>query len=430
MLASHKLRVKMTGIQGKLLELSGKDGTLSEDEQKEMTEKRSELQDLNTRYAVALEAEGVEKVDVKPALDGEGRELQRLEERASLSNFIQSGIEGRSVDGAEKELNEKWGLGENEFPLSMLAPKDDEDRVEVRADATTSLTIDTAQKPRGWLDRLFAGSAVDHLGISPSSVPVGVDAYPVTSGGVTASTVTKGTKKESEEFTATVETLKPLRCSASVIYSKEDAHRIPQMEDAIRRDMRNAFTDAMSREVINGVDDSSNDAVISGLLETGTPLKIDGTTDGNLATASTGADVVKGFLGLVDGIHARTPGDLRALVAPEMLSFLGSLTDATTNAPRNYVTDALSRKGVALMSTDHISEIGTTGDGVGDSYAIISRARGLSGAVQMPVWSGASLITDMFTKAQEGKIILTLVSYWNFAVVRDSNFALRRIARS
>lgn len=435
MLTSHKLAVEIQERKKRLLELAGVDEP-TEDQNKEREEIRSKLVELEDRRLSAIEGEQVDQSDTEMELDAEGRERARLEERASFANYLMAGYEERAVDGAEKELNDAMGIKHGSFPLSMLAPKDDRrdgfDRngIETRADAVTSLSIDTAQRPRSFLDRLFKGSAVQHLGISPTSVPAGVDAYPVTTGGVTAQTVTKGTKKEAEEFTATVETLKPLRCSASVIYSKEDAHRIPQLEDAIRRDMRNAFVDAMSNEVINGVDGASNATVITGLVETGTPLKIDGTADGNLSAASTGTQIVSGFLSLVDGIHAQTPGDLRALVAPELMAYMGSLTDGSTNAPDQYITDILSRKGVSVMATDHISEIGTSGDAAGDSYAVISRGRGLAGAVQMPVWAGASLIVDPYSRTQQGEILLTLVSFWNFAVVRDSNFALRRIARS
>ena len=87
-------------------------------------------------------------------------------------------------------------------------------------------------------------------------------------------------------------------------------------------------------------------------------------------------------------------------------------------------------KGVPIMATDHISELGSTGDSAGDSYAIVSKARGLAGSYAFPVWANADLITDVWTGAQSGTVTLTLVGYYNFVVVRDANFAIRRLARS
>ena len=103
-----------------------------------------------------------------------------------------------------------------------------------------------------------------------------------------------------------------------------------------------------------------------------------------------------------------------------------------TNAPRGYVLDVFDErlKGIPVMATDHISELGTSGNVAGDSYAIVSKARGLAGSYAFPVWSAADLVTDVWSDAQKGIVRLTLTAYYNFKVIRDANFAIRRLARS
>ena len=91
--------------------------------------------------------------------------------------------------------------------------------------------------------------------------------------------------------------------------------------------------------------------------------------------------MVSAFESFVDGIYAVNTSDLRALFSPEARAFIGSLTDASTNAPRHYMSDLLQLvKRVPIMGTDHISEIASSGDGAGDSYFIVSKGRGLAGS--------------------------------------------------
>ena len=144
-----------------------------------------------------------------------------------------------------------------------------------------------------------------------------------------------------------------------------------------------------------------------------------------------GAEVIAGFEGLVDGIYARSTSELRALMAPEARSYLGQIADASTNAPRNYILDQLRHvKEIPIMATDHISELGTTGDAAGDSYVIVSKQRGLMGSFALPVWENARILVDYWSESEFGLIKMVLEAYYNFLVIRDDNFAVRRIARS
>ena len=58
-----------------------------------------------------------------------------------------------------------------------------------------------------------------------------------------------------------------------------------------------------------------------------------------------------------------------------------------------------------------------------DFAAAVGLARGNMGAGVCPVWQGAELIRDKWTNAASGQVQLTLNAYWNFGLVRESNFA-------
>ena len=95
-------------------------------------------------------------------------------------------VENRAADGAEAEylaaldIPLKGRNGGFNFPLELLAPP--ERRAEDRATTDT----DTTTMPRRWLDRLFAGTAAESVGITMESVPAGVSSHPVTTAGASA----------------------------------------------------------------------------------------------------------------------------------------------------------------------------------------------------------------------------------------------------
>ena len=95
---------------------------------------------------------------------------------SALGGYVAAAVEQRSATGAELEYNAARGIAGNRFPLELLAPP------ETRA--TTD--ADTQTMPRRWLDRLFAGTAAEAVGVTMESVPAGVASFPVTTGGASA----------------------------------------------------------------------------------------------------------------------------------------------------------------------------------------------------------------------------------------------------
>ena len=428
MLQSQKLKLEMSKSRERLATLSGKDD-LTEAEAVEMKELTDGYSGLEERYRAAVVAEDVEdpKYTHETEMDAEEKELYRLEGEVSLSNYVRSAMGEITLDGPEAEFKAAMKSADGQIPLAAITPHDELVNEDQYADAVTATTGTTLTRPKGWLDRLFAGEAASHLGIRPMAVQPGEEVYPLTTGGPVGGATAKGTKKDAEAVTIDVSNkLSPERCTASVHFHKQDVLRVPGFEQAIRRDLQMALMNTMHSEIVNG-----SAGLIEGLTGSQTPLKIDGAADGALSSATTGNDVIEGIEGLCDGIYARQTSDLKVLFAPEMRSYLGSLTDASTNAPRAYVLDILRAvKDVSVMATDHISELGTSGNAAGDSYMIASKARGLAGSYAFPVWTSADLITDVWTGAQSGLVKLTLVGYYNFKVIRDANFAIRRLARS
>ena len=139
---------------------------------------------LEVRYRASVIAEDEEdkaaEVRGDSTLDAEAVELQKLETRAKVGSYLVAANSQRGVDGAEKELNAAIGIGERQVPMSLFAPSEEEAR---RLEHRTETDTNIALRPRRWLDRLFAGTAADYLGITMESVEPGQASYPLTATG-------------------------------------------------------------------------------------------------------------------------------------------------------------------------------------------------------------------------------------------------------
>ena len=366
--------------------------------------------------------------------DGEDKELFGLVTRARVGRYLERAASGRAIDGVEAELNAGLELsGGDRMPLAMLVdPVEDRGGTEDRADAVTSLTVNTVQRPEAWLPRVFEGTATQHLGVNRKSVS-GLAAFPVIGSGVTAQTVTKGTAKDAEALGLTVETLDPKRISARYLFAKEDAARLGPavFEDALRSDMRMSLATQMDDELINGVDDSSNAEVIEGLLEAVTPKQIGGAADAAITGASEGKAIADGVLGTIDGKYAMQSSDLKYIANAALFAHfktlgleIGQTAGDKTNVPLSTFFEAEKVMG---MAAGHIGEISGA---AGESYIIISRARGLMGAACHAVWDSVEIVRDPYTGASSGQVALTLCMLHNFKVLRDDNYLVRRVART
>ena len=85
---------------------------------------------------------------------------------------------------------------------------------------------------RGWLDRLFADAAAMRLGITFDSVSPGAESYPVTTAGATGAQRGRTEAAENAAWTVGTTKLEPTRNAVHLVFSTEDAARMPGLEDA------------------------------------------------------------------------------------------------------------------------------------------------------------------------------------------------------
>ena len=375
-------------------------------ELKELLETRSKIADQVVSLAAELELEEKAEANNNP----EKREFSELQSKVKLANYVEAAMEMRAVRGSELELNQEMKLPAGHFPLELLALSADELPTEERA----STGIDTAVRPTRWMDRLFYGSAASRLGITFEGVSPGVTAYPIITGGASAAQRGKGEAVADGAWTVGTSELKPTRNGVSISFSKEDTFRLPGLEDALTRDLRMALMDGIDKAVFLGDDGATgNDADIAGLNTAGIVEKT--ITQANKVK---GAETLTAFAELADGLHAESIGDLR-IVTSVGANVLWLTTVINAAADNQTLAQFLRASGLMWTVRGDID----TATSNGKFGGFIGRGRGLRGAAVAPIWNSGELIRDPYTGAKKGEVTLTLSYFWNFGLVRATNFA-------
>ena len=361
--------------------------------------------DLDAAQIAERKANEEAEAEARAHPDAKAKEFAELRAKVTISEYVGAALEQRHVEGAAAELNQELGMKGNRFPLELLAPP------EIRS--TTD--VDTTVSPRTWLDRLFADTAAERLGITMESVAPGVTSHPVTLTGPSAAQRSRGEAATDSAWTIGVTEIKPKRNTVKLTFATEDEARIPGLEAALTRDMQMAVREGIDRAIFVGDTGSSGNAAdITGLTT------VSGITEKTITQTNKvkPAETLAAFSSLVDGIHAAGFGDLR-VVSSVGAWRLWENTIANSAAENQTLAGYLRAAGLNWSSRGEIE----AATGNGKFGALVGLARGLEGASACPVWSSAELIRDIYSGAGKGEVILNLSYLWNFELIRKSNFA-------
>ena len=404
---SMKLSIRSSEIRERLNAIAGMDaGDVTEDIKTEADGLRTELGAVETQYRAALAGEEeAEKRAAKEFADGDGEaaEVRALRDKVHLGNYMLAAADDRSLDGAERELNDALKLKSGKFPISLLVPE-----LRATTDAEATATQST------WVDRLFANSAARRLGITFQSAPPGVRTVPVTTAG--AASAQRGRSQAAADAAWTVATteLKATRNTVRAVYSEEDDLRLPGLEAALRRDLSMSLMEGIDRAVFIG-DSSANEnrADIAGLTTAS------GVTEQTITQANKilGPGTLEAFSNMVDGIHAASFADLNVVSA---VGAWRLWENTIFNSAADSMTLAAFLRGAGLSWTSR-GDIETATSN-GDFGAFVGLSRGIEGAGMVAVFDEGSFVRDPYSKAAEGEVALTLSYYWDFKLPRASSF--------
>ena len=192
MTTAQKIAIRLSEIRQALNELSGKDGELTEAEEKDLRSLSTEYPKLEARHRAAMISESTEEaaaLDGDGDGDGEDREHRELRSRSRLARFVAAAMDGVPVQGAEAELSAAAGCP-GAVPLELFEvrqrrPVGTEDRAITPAPATTDENLAPI------VPAIFDRSAAAWLGIEMPTVATGDAGFPVLSTSVTGGPVAK-----------------------------------------------------------------------------------------------------------------------------------------------------------------------------------------------------------------------------------------------
>ena len=381
-----EIRQRLSAIGG-MAELTG-------ETRSEMDKLKLEYTDNDSKRAALTISGDAPVVHTLETRSSEGRELRSLIHRANVGEIFDAALSKRSVDGASAEIQQHYGLDQNQIPLALLVKTwPDNDELETRA--VTPAPGNVGQEQQTIVPYVFPMSAAMFLGVDMPTVGVGEQVFPVLSAELSVGAPAENADQAETTGAFSADVLSPGRLQASFFYSREDRARFGGMDSALRENLTDGLSDGLDKAILSGP---------NGLF-TGT----------NLANnAQTNNDTFDSYLSnlcwnQIDGRYASMAKDLALLVGAATYKDLGA-TYRNTSVDRSAL-DRLMELTSGVRVSAHVPAPAT------NRQNVVIR-RGMSTTAVAPVWEGITIIPDEVTKAGAGQIVITAVMLYAMKVLR------------
>ncbi len=387
--ASQRVTVELSEARQKINELLQVE-TRSTEQQTELEKATATMmqREPELRAAIAAEAAAVTVTDDPTGRhDPEVRERLSLRSKTGLGDFLAAAAGGRSVTGAAAEYAAATGCGDfQRVPLALF--KDGRPApVETRA-ITPGPAVDGMVMPA--VPYVFERSAAAALGIQMPMVAPGATQIPRVTTAPPADTVAKDGAAPNTAAAVTLDSQSPKRVAGSFEVRVEDLAVFPMLEDVLMEAMRGALGNELDEQTFNGTNSGGD---LNGLFQQATDVAIAGAAE----TYATGMNAR--FAALVDGTHAYTLSDVRAVIGPSTYAkymglFHGGSGDVT-------LADYLMTHLGSFRVSDRMPAVANDGQ-----KGIVTLTAGSSPA-RIHVWSALEVIRDPYSGAGAGKVTLT-----------------------
>ena len=411
MLDSVKIAKRQSEIRQALAGLAGKDKP-TEDEVQKMGDLDREYGTNETRYRAALVAE-----------DGERREAGRDLETRSASQWgeLVQGFElrqavlhldeGKALTGKTAEVVQELrnAGGYRGIPVPLMALE--------RRNTVASGTPDPMQT-RPIIDRLFPASVAAQMGAQMITMGAGATEWPVTTSAVTAgwAATEGGNVAGPTAYATTDKALKPeqtlgihMRITRKALLQSGEA-----LEQAIRRDMAGTMQAELDKAIFRGTGaDGQPLGVVTGAATYG----ITSTAVGDAASwAAIRAAVVR----FMSANAAAGPGEVKALIRPELWSFLDGVMVGDGGFKFEYDRLKESLGGVVMSANALAAPTGAPAA----TQALLTTSAGGVAPVFVGIWGAFDLIRDPYSDAQSGGLRLTALTTADVTVARGTQLEL------
>ena len=404
MLRSQTLQLRQSEIRSGLADLqAGED--IDDEQRDQMDELTTEYRRNETELRAALISEEHERQTSAPE-DSQARERRSLIEHFEVRQAIGVLTERTArLSGPTAELVEEMRGAEEANYQGIPIPF--EALLETRANTVSSGTP-TPEVTAPIIDRIFADSVAQRMGVRQINIPFGDRVYPIASQGAVFNWADgEGTDlAEAVAYQTGDVTLSPDHQGGTRIDITRTAMKQsgPNLEAAIRRDMRASIQQGLDAATFLG----------TGANGEPTGIFADATTPTTAvdAAASYSAFRDEGVTFMVDNLAGSFDG-IRILTRPEILTGMDDALLAGTDRTewdrflRRFNSPVLSSNAVAAPAGSPLA---------------IDALMTVTYAGVPPAWSalygGIDMITDVFSKAPSGTMSLVALLTFDLAISR------------
>ena len=380
---------------------------------------KSAVQSAQTAYQTAALAEPDER---RETTTSEGREVLELRNRSSIAGFVTMSA-NQKIEGPEAEFRAAVlgdGAMANHLPLEMLLTPGEFRRFhqgpEERAVTTVAGGARTEGNQESIAGRVFQRSVPGYLGIPMPSVAVGSVGYPRLTGGTTFSVQSPSGEQLAVAGTFAGNELGPIRGTGSYEFRVEDVSRLIGIEETMRMDLRNGIDNLLNDQSVNGNGTAPN---VSGIVHA-----VGATPSTNPTNADDFAEISGRILGEVDGLGAYGPMDLRLVMRSDIFQHMTSVFATNDDSVSAY--DHLAARVGGIMVNNVIPAKSNNDIG----HVLVGKTGFPERAAVLPVWRALEYTVDPFTLAQKGEVRITATALFNFSVLDDDAFAVKKIRTS
>ena len=388
----------MTKAQRTLLEVQGRQSELrsrlavlaaqdsrSADEETELTTVETKLSGCEPELRSALAAAAAEDDSARTVetTDPETRERIELRSKTGLADFLKAAVGGAAVGGAAAEYCASLGVPTvGHVPMAIFART--APTVETRA-ITPGPAVKGMLQPT--VPFVFERSAAASLVLMPS-VPSGQVQIPKITTAPPADTLAKDASAPATAAAVTLVNQAPVRIAGQFEVRVEDLQVMPTLEAALSEAMQGSLSNELDEQTFNGAAGELN-----GLFVQATNVNAAGAVE----TYTTG---IGRFAALVDGRHAYTLADVRAVIGSKTFALFAGVF-ANTNKGDVSLFDYLSRMLGSIRVSDRVPGVSSSAQ-----KGIVV----LSASAEMPkihVWDAMQIVRDPYSGAGAGKVTIT-----------------------
>ena len=325
-----------------------------------------------------------------------------LVERAEINRYMDSVINDKPLQGAERELLEEINVeaqwnGMRAIPLAILGKG-----LENRADtATDTIAGDFETNLDNTVLPVFAETDLAFLGISPQMVEPGARRIPVIRDTNKATPVAKLGTVDAAAATIVTREFNPKEIRKRFTFAlAEHFNWGAQIETDLTEVLRGALMERLDDMAIAGTGTPPQPTgLFNQFIGTGLPS--------NPATATTWADYISALAGAVDGRYCNDESDMRLLVGSATWAHMRSQYRGS-DSPVDAIS-ALRNMGADVRASGRVAAAASTRQ---DAILATSTANARRG-FWVGAWAAFYLVRDPFTASADAKVNLTATMFYD-----------------